>query len=395
MTWGIRLCGWWRLIDFTMHIGFHYTSALRQQGGIGRYTRELINTLAILDTKNRYTLLVSKDSPLDKLPTLPDNFQVKVMPLTEKIMTILWHRLYLPLWVDVGGGAYDIFHSPNFILPPLYNTCGLLTVHDLSFMKYPHKTVPKLQKWLSKTVPHSIKRATHVLADSMSTKNDLETMLNVPSKKISVVGAGVESRFKPIIDTHILNHVRQKYNLPTKFILGLSTLEPRKNFEGLIQAFNHVEPFFSDMHLVIAGGKGWLYESIFAEAESSSVSDKIHIIGFVDDDDLPAIYSMAEVFAYPSYYEGFGIPVLESMACGTPVVAADNSSLPEVMGEAGIMVPATDITALAVAIKELCCDHALRERYIQRGFEQASKFTWGKTADILLNVYSMISTVKQ
>ncbi len=370
-----------------MHIGINYTSALKQGGGIGRYTRGLVNALARLDSRNRYTLIVSKDSPLNALPALPGNFTLKTLPLSERLLTILWHRLDLPLAIDRWAGPFDLFHSPDFVLPPLHKTPGILTVHDLSFMQHPDGALPKLRQWLNKVVPDSVRRAQHILADSQSTKEDLAALLNVTPNKISIVGAGVESRFKPITDASSLNRVRQRYNLPERFILGLGTLEPRKNYEGLIEAFNLLQANHPELHLVIAGGKGWLYDSIFEAAKKSPAAQRIHLIGFVADEDLPALYSLAQVFAYPSHYEGFGIPVLEAMACGAPVVAANNSSLPEIAGKAAVLLPATDIPALSNAIGQFASYSSLREEYSELGIEQAKKFTWEAAAGKLLTVY--------
>ncbi len=374
-----------------MHIGINYTSALKQGGGIGRYTRGLVNALARLDLRNRYTLIVSKDSPLSALPSLPHNFTLKTLPLSERLLTILWHRLDFPLSIDRWSGPFDLFHSPDFVLPPLRKTPGILTVHDLSFIQHPDGAVPKLRRWLNKVVPDSVNRACHILADSQSTQKDLVTLLNVEPNKISIVGAGIESRFKPITDVSTLDRIRKKYRLPERFVLGLGTLEPRKNYEGLIEAFNLLQSNHPDLHLVIAGGKGWLYDSIFEAAAQSPAAKRIHLIGFVADEDLPALYSLAQVFAFPSYYEGFGIPVLEAMACGAPVVAANNSSLPEIVGEAAILLPATDTAALADAVGQFLLHSSLREEYCKLGIEQAKKFTWEAAAKKLLTVYQRLA----
>jgi glycosyltransferase involved in cell wall biosynthesis len=243
-------------------------------------------------------------------------------------------------------------------------------------------------------VPRSLARADHVLADSESTKQDLIQLFDIEPETITVVGAGVEERFRPLTDPTVLAAVRRRYGLPPdrQFILGLGALEPRKNFTGLIDAYSR-SPVCQTHHLVIAGGKGWLYQDIFAAAESSPVAGRIHLIGFVADDDLPALYSLADVFAYPSHYEGFGIPVVEAMACGTPVVCADNSSLPEVAGRAALQVAATDIAALADALHRLTTDEALRQQAIAEGFAQARKFSWPAATKRLLRVYQQFRTI--
>lgn len=377
-----------------LKIGIDYTAALKQGGGIGRYTRGLITTLAQLDQQHRYLLLYTPDSPMAGLRTFDNqpNFSHKQYPLRERWMTIGWHRFNLPLPVETFTGPVDLFHSPNFILPPAHRAKTLLTVHDLSFIRHPQGAVDKLRRWLEKVVPRSLARADHILADSHSTKQDLIDIYNISPSQITVVGAGVESRFQPITKPSALKQVTDKYNLPSKFILGVGTLEPRKNFTGLIEAFSH-SAVCETHHLVIAGGKGWLYDDIFAAAESSAVADRIHLIGFVADEDLPTLYSLADVFAYPSHYEGFGIPVIEAMACGTPVVCADNSCLPEVAGNSAVQITATDRNALANALHQLVTDFSLREKVISEGFQQAKQFNWPTAAQRLLTVYQRFQNV--
>jgi glycosyltransferase involved in cell wall biosynthesis len=375
-----------------LKIGIDYTAALKQSGGIGRYARGLITTLAELDKQNHYTLLAAADAPLEDLKFFQPypNFSHKIYPLPERWLTIGWHRFYLPIPVEWFAGTLDLFHSPNFILPPVRRAKTLLTVHDLSFIRHPQGAVDSLRQWLNKVVPHSLARADHILADSQSTKNDLVEIFNIEPANITVVGAGVEERFQPITDPLKLQAIRQRYHLPPgEFILGLGALEPRKNFTGLMKAYAQ-SPVRETHHLVIAGGKGWLYDDIFATAENSPVKDRIHLIGFVDDNDLPALYSLADVFAFPSHYEGFGIPVIEAMACGTPVVCANNSCLPEVAGQSALQITATDTTALSEALYRMVIDFSLREQAIKEGFIQAQKFTWPAAAQRLLNVYQRL-----
>jgi glycosyltransferase involved in cell wall biosynthesis len=219
-------------------------------------------------------------------------------------------------------------------------------------------------------------------------------LLGVESDRIEVVYPGVEERFHPVKDQTLLEKVRKRYNLPPRFILGLGTLQPRKNFTRLIEAYSLLVTRHPSLRLVIAGGKGWLYEEIFATVERLGLADKVVFPGFVADGDLPALYNLADLFVFPSLYEGFGLPPLEALACGTPVITSDASSLPEVVGEAGPMVEATDVEALAEAMKRVLEDDALQERMIAQGLEQARKFTWKKAAAKLLSLYEAISNIQ-
>lgn len=376
-----------------MKIGIDYTPALKQGGGIGRYTRGLVSALQKLDADNEYLLLLTRDAPDEATGWGASNFRSKRLPFSERTFTGLWHRLGVPLPVEWLSGPLDIFHSPNFVLPPVQNARALLTVHDLSYMRYPRGAEPSLRRWLERVVPPSIARADRVLADSISTKNDLVELLGVPESKISVVGAGVEERFAPVTDERRLEEVRRRYRLPPCFILGLGTLEPRKNFDGLCRAYRIARERSSaarECDLVIAGGKGWLYNGIFEEVERGGVSSHIHFPGFVADDDLPALYTLARLFAYPSHYEGFGIPVLEAMGCGTPVICADNSSIPEVAGDAALMVDSGDDEGLARAIERLLEDDEPGAKLAAKGFEQVKGFGWEAAARKLLGVYSAL-----
>jgi glycosyltransferase involved in cell wall biosynthesis len=235
-----------------------------------------------------------------------------------------------------------------------------------------------------------VHRADLVLADSQSTKDDLVELLGVEADRIEVVYPGVEERFHPIENQALLEEVRRRYNLPPRFILGLGTLQPRKNFVRLIEAYSLLVTRHSSLQLVIAGGKGWLYEEIFATVERLGLEKKVVFPGFVADEDLPALYNLAELFVFPSLYEGFGLPPLEAMACGTPVITSDASSLPEVVGEAGLMVEATDVEGLTQAMQRVLEDSALRERMIAKGMKQAKKFTWEQAAAKLLSLYEIL-----
>ena len=376
-----------------MRIGIDYTAAVRQGAGIGRYTRELVRALAKLDRSHDYVLFAAAGGQRLVDTGWPPNFQTHAVPLSDRALAILWHRLRLPLWVELATGPLDIFHSPDFVLPPVRRARTMLTVHDLSFIRYPECADANLRAYLNKVVPRSVQRADFVLADSQNTKNDLVELLGVEFEKIEVVYPGVEDRFRPIEDQPLLEEVRTRYSLPPRFVLGLGTLQPRKNFTGLIEAFADLRFAICDLRLVIAGGKGWLYEEIFATVERLGLEEKVVFPGFVADEHLPALYNLADLFVFPSLYEGFGLPPLEAMACGTPVITSDASSLPEVVGEAELMMEATDVEALTEAMKRVLEDNALREGMIAKGMKQAKKFTWEQAAAKLLSLYEAISNI--
>ncbi len=372
----------------TTRIAIHYTPALAQKAGIGRYTRGLVNALAELPAPpdTRFLLFVAGRHTSPR--TWPAHFTWRAVPIAERTLIRIWHRLRVPFPAEWLTGSIDLYHSPDYVLPPLRRAAGVVTIHDLSFLRVPECADPGLRAFLIAEVPRAIARAQHVLADSESTRRDLIELLNVPPEKISVVPAGISPSFRRVEDEAKRNAVRIRYGLPQHFILSLGRLEPRKNFVRLIQAYaqlrrRHAPPH----HLVIVGARGWLYEDILREPERQGVSGWVHFPGFVPDEDLPTLYSLADAFAFPSLYEGFGIPPLEALACGTPTVVGDNSSLPEVVGDAALRIPAEDVAALAEALDRLLHDEEWRAYARAAGPAQAQQFTWEAAAQKLLAAY--------
>jgi glycosyltransferase involved in cell wall biosynthesis len=301
----------------------------------------------------------------------------------------LWYRLCLPLWIENWTGPLDLFHAPDFFLPPVKpGTRTLVTVHDLSFVREPDTVMPGMTHHLNTWVPHSVKQADHVIAVSEATRQDLIELYQTPPQKISVLYHGVTADFQRVTDPTKLAAIRQKYGLGKRpFVLSVGTLQPRKNYRRLIQAFAQLD---SSLMLVIVGGKGWRYEDIFAEVARQGLEARTHFLGFVADADLPALYSATSLFVYPSLYEGFGLPALEALACGTPVVASNLSALPEVVGEAGLLVNPRNVGEMAAAMTRLLTDSGLHQQLAQAGQLRATHFTWIGTATKLLELYKKI-----
>lgn len=409
-----------------MRIIIDYTPAVHQSAGIGRHTRGLVEALAPLAGAHQLVLLVfgrpgrspayaraeampgpsqgDRDSGTG-LPAIaddslgleiPNGCELRVIPagrLARRLLTAGWYRLRLPFpatWFSNGG---DLYHASDFVLPPVGRARSLLTVHDLSFLTVPECAETRLRAFLSRVVPRSVNKADHVLADSHSTKRDLIQRLNVPADKITVIYPGVEARFRPSQDPASLNAVRVRYGLQdTPFVLGVGTIEPRKNWPALIWAWASLRKTAGIPHkLVVAGRDGWLYEGTYQAAAASGLEDDIVFTGFVPDQDLPALYSAADLFVFPSRYEGFGIPVLEALACGTPVVCANNSSLPEAAGDSALLITADDVEGLSTAMLRLIEDEELRASLRNRGLRHASRFSWSVAAVKLLATYEQVA----
>ncbi|MBE7554430.1 MAG: glycosyltransferase family 4 protein [Anaerolineales bacterium] len=373
-------------------IGIDYTAAVHQAAGIGRYSRELVRALAASSLEidaPQFHLFVA-DAGKVVQPALPGpNFAWRPTRLTERWLARLWYRLRLPLPIETWTGPLDLFHATDFFLPPVRSgTRTIVTIHDLSFVHLPETVMPGMTNHLNQWVPRSVKRADHVIAVSEATRQDLIELYQTPPEKISVLYHGVTADFKPVTEPNSLSAVRQKYNLGQQpFILSVGTLQPRKNYQRLIQAFAALDPA---PVLVIVGSRGWNYANIFAEVARQGVEERVHFLGFVADADLPALYSAASLFVYPSLYEGFGLPVLEAMACGTPVVASNQSALPEVVGEAGLLVDPRNVEAMAAAMTHVLADTTLSRRLAQAGQARAGCFTWPEMATKLLNLYEQI-----
>ncbi len=373
-----------------MRIGIDCTAAVRQGAGIGRYTRGLVRALTSLNA-HEYVLLVGgagvAPETVNEALGAPQRARTVHLPLSDRTMALLWHRLWLPLPVECVTGPVDVFHSPDFTLPPTRTPATVLTVHDLSFLRVPESSDPRLRAYLERVVPRSVRRARVILADSIATRNDLVDLLGTEPERIEVVYPGLEPQFARVTDPTAIAAVRARYDLPARFVLAVGTLQPRKNLVRLIEALALL-PKGCDVHLVIAGGPGWMYERIIELASASA--GRVRLLGYVRDADLPALYSLAEALAFPSLYEGFGLPVLEAMACETPVLTSNVSSLPEVAGDAALLVNPLDTSEIAHALTLLLDDTERREELVRRGRERSSQFTWVAAAAQLQGIYERI-----
>uniref|UniRef100_A0A540VB61 Glycosyltransferase family 4 protein n=1 Tax=Litorilinea aerophila TaxID=1204385 RepID=A0A540VB61_9CHLR len=371
-----------------------YTPAIRQQAGIGRIVRGQVQAL-IAGHGQEYDLRLFVVGRVTDAERRAAPLPLHTTPISERNMVRLWHRLDCP-WPRVDwftGGPLDLFHATDFVLPPSNARRKILTVHDLAFLFYPDAALPSLHHYLNVVVPRSVRRADHIIADSHHTARDLQGQWQVPAETISVVQGAVDhSRFRPITDPARLAAVRQRYGIGDRpFILGLSRLEPRKNFVRLIEAFHQARQEARLPHrLVIGGSKGWLYDAIFARVQELGLEEHVHFPGFVADEDLPALYAAAEFFAYPSLYEGFGLPIVEALACGTPVLTGDNSCLPEAGGPGALYVRAEEVESIAQGILQLAQDEQLRIRLREAGLAHAAQFTWERSAQQLVAAYTKV-----
>jgi len=356
-----------------------------RKSGIEEYTEQLLAHMLPLDPTIRYKLFYN--SFFHKLPDYPWIKLPNVELVRYRIPNrILFYTSLLFNWpkIDKLLGGVDIFFAPHFFLAPLSVECRRVTTfHDLSYLRF-----PEFFSW-RKRVWHTIEMqplwqarfSNRIIAVSDSTKHDLAEYYHIDPARITTIRSGIApSLVRP--DERRLERFCNEHRLPRRYILYMGTLEPRKNISGIIQMFSIVkgQTGMSDMNLVLAGPRGWLDDAIVDEVKLSVHSHDIHLVGAVSDADRPLYYAGASVFVYPSFFEGFGFPPLEAMACGTPVVTSHNSSLPEVVGDAALIVDPYMVSDIATALSDLLTDQTLRQRMIERGYARAKEFTWEKTA---------------
>jgi glycosyltransferase involved in cell wall biosynthesis len=371
-----------------MRIAIDFTPAIAQNAGIGRYTRELVTALAQVDAADRFTLFSSEPAVAGREFPLAPNMRPRVFGVGNRRMTIVWQRLNVPLPAELLMGRAHVVHGPDFVLPPVLRARRVVTIHDLAFITHPECAVPSLVRYLKTAVPRSVRAADRVIAVSQRTADDLVRHMGTPREKISVIYLGISPGFTPQRDPEAIARMRARYGLAQPSVLAVGTIEPRKNYERLIAAFAEASraPGGPRM-LVIAGRKGWLFEGTFAAVERYRVANAVRFLDFVPDEDLLPLYQSADVLAMPSIYEGFGIPAVEAMAAGVPVVTSTGGSLPEIVGDAALTVAPDDVDALSTAMLRLLTDGELRASLVQRGLRRASRFTWQAAAQAHVQVY--------
>lgn len=372
-----------------MHIGLnaHLLSlaATYRNAGINRYIYNLLLNLPLVDGDNRYTVFLGER----RFPAHPHlTIRTSRLSTMRPPVRIFWEQVLQPLALKME--KIDLLHSLAFVIP-LTSTCpAVVTVYDLSFLLYPDRFKPFRRLYLSLFTRLSVRRAKGIIAISENTRRDVMRLLQVPAHKIEIAYPGVDESYHPLPPEEI-ESFRQRRGLPRRVILFVGTLEPRKNIGHLLEVYKRLirqtPEAENQPKLVIVGAKGWFYEEIFARVETLNLKDQVILPGYVPHEELPLWYNVADVFVYPSLYEGFGLPPLEAMACGTPAIVADTSSLPEVVGQAGLIVPPQDVDVWVEAIREVLDDEALRQTMRQQGLSQAARFSWTRMAQQTVRAY--------
>ena len=362
-----------------------YEASADNRVGVGRFEVELLKGLYSVDEKNSYRIYTPR-APKPDLPRTSKHWKYRIASFNR-----LWSQAALPFYTMIDRPKPDVFFSPVHYAPRFITIPLVLGIMDLSFLFFPDmfrsRDLFKLKQWTM----YSVKKAKRIIAISQSTKNDILKKYHISPDKVTVIYPGITNYEITKLNT-TYSKIAQKFGIVGDYILYVGTLQPRKNIVRLIEAFELVSKRQTAngkrlLQLVIVGKKGWLYDTIFAKVKDLGIEDRVIFTGFVPDEELPVLYAHATCFCLVSLYEGFGFPVLEAMKEGTPVVASNVSSLPELVADAGILVNPEDVTDIAHGIIDvLKMKDEDRMKLITRGKKQAAKFTWGKTARETLNV---------
>ncbi len=365
-----------------MKLGIDARLNAYREGGIAEYTRRLVETLPLLDQVNEYLVLHHTGAASSLGVDGARNFR------RVNTVTPCHHRLErVAFSLEVARFGLDLLHSPDFIPPRFGARRTVITVHDLNFLYYPQFQTADSRRYYGGQIRAAVQQANHILADSQATKNDLGNLLNVPAEKVTVHVLGVDPAFKPL-PTQEVEAAKRRLGLPASYMLFVGTFEPRKNLAGLLEAYKTVLETLSDAPpLLLVGRKGWLYEPIFRRVVELNLEHHVKWIENVTSGDLPAVYNGAAVLILPSFYEGFGFPALEAMACGIPTVVSRRGSLPEVVGETGVLIDPERPETLVEGLRRALTDSDFRRRSSEAGLARAATFTWRRTAEIVLEVY--------
>jgi glycosyltransferase involved in cell wall biosynthesis len=367
-----------------MRVGIDARLVYYSKAGIGQYIIHLTRALAKLDTPDDIFFLLQSRKDQTKI-IYNSNFQRK------SLWTPSHHRLEQPaIRIETARLGLDLLHSPDFIPPFKRSYKSVITVHDLAFLLYPQFMTKEAARYYGQ-IDHAVRSTDHIIAVSKATKQDIINFLGVPSEKITVIYEGRNPAYHPIDKAEARAICRQNWDLDGDFVFFISTIEPRKNIPTLLKAYRCLRDAYKRKEkLVLAGSKGWLFEEVDQTIKELGLENDVILIGRVQDADVNYLYNAASMLVFPSFYEGFGLPPLEAMACGTPVIVSKIKVMPEIVGDAALLVDPHDVEDLTVAMNRLLTDESLRQDLIAKGYKRADKFSWEKAARETLDVYHQV-----
>lgn len=374
-----------------MKIAFDVSPMINShKSGVGYCTYGFVKTM-VSQYDNSYILnYISKPKYKENLNTLIGGKKVKINSFCFKNSVYKVASTFLP----IPYGAFfkdsaDITHFFNYYLPPGVKGKKIVTVHDMAYKRFPETVRFKTRKMLDLSLKKSVNRADLIITVSEFSKQEILSFFPQCARKIEVVYNGVDLNvFRPMSDQVMIEKVKRKYNIEGEFLLYLGTIEPRKNIERLLEAYSLIKKKLRDYpKLVLAGGKGWLDSGIFRTLEKLKLKDNVVFSGYVSDEDVPVLMNAARAFLFPSIYEGFGMPPLEAMACGVPVLTASVASLPEVVGDAAVLVDPFSVDSISSGMEKIISDEKLRTQLSQKGKERAQLFSWEIVTEKLYKIY--------
>lgn len=374
-------------------IGIDATALPHQPVGAGNYTIQLIRALARLDTNLELVVYTHRHG--QNLIDVPEQvcFHWRLVPDHQPARRLVWEQTGFPKLLRQEG--IDLLHSLHYTRPLSLPCASVVTFHDMTFLLFPELHTFAKRKFFPAAIRYSARTADALIAVSESTRQDAIRLLKLDPARIHAIPLGIPEDFKPYPGSPQLNVIKQKYQLPDHFILYVGMLEPRKNIPLLLRAYRRVLDQGPAPFLVLAGRMGWGVEPVRQIINELALPEQIHFTGYITPEDLPFVYNLADLFVYPSLYEGFGLPPLEALACGTPVITSAVSSIPANMGEAAILVPPADELALSAAMTEVLNNHELRQQLSTKGLLQAAKFKWETTARQTIEIYLQVMHKRQ
>ncbi len=368
-----------------MRIGIDARLVFYNRAGIGQYILRLIEALAKLHTDEKTFVVLQ--SRKDRSSVIQDN------GFLRKTLWTPSHNRFeqVALSFEISRLGLDVLHSPDFIPPFRRNCKSVITIHDLAFLLYPHFLTKESARYYGQ-IDQAWRNTDHIIAVSEATKQDSIKLLGVPENKITVIYEAANPIYKPMPTQKAVQQVKQTFKIDQDFLLFVSTIEPRKHLPGLLQAYRRLrDEYKREELLVLVGGNGWLWEEVYQTVDRLDLRKHVLFLGHIPSEQLVYLYNAARLLVHPAFYEGFGLPPLEAMSCGTPVIVSNTSAFPEVVGDAGLMINPHDIDGLTVALWRVLTEDGLCQQLSEKGLKQAKQFSWERAALETLSVYEKVA----
>lgn len=370
-----------------MRLGFDMGPLTSRRTGVGNFCFSLLQALLVLQRPPEVRGLAAGLRRPD-LRSLEDRTPCRHLPVPARAMYQIWNALGAPS-VEALIGPVDLYHATNYYLPPVKRAARVLSVYDLAFLINPEWCSPRIVGPFTRRIRQFAREADRILASSEATRRDIVALLEVPEEKVRITYGAADESLGPVAREYAASRVAHAFGIAQPYLLYVGTIEPRKNLEGLVSAFKRIAPDFNH-RLVVAGSVGWNAQCALAALDDPDIAPRVTRLGFVPPDALAALYSAADALVFPSHYEGFGLPVVEAMTCGCPVITSNVASLPEAGGNAAVYCDPRDPDTLTHAMQRVLAEPGLRSRMIALGYDQARRFSWRDCAESTFKAYGEV-----